>query len=500
MAEAAERKQAPGHVSLIRNTISSIGFLITLIALGNLVFLIIIDQTSTHANPYLGILAWLVAPGILFFGILVILIGMLRERRRRRSVAPGEIPQFPRIDFNVARTRTIVTVVSVVAIVFLTASVVGSYHVYEYTDSDAFCGTLCHSVMAPEYTAYKVSPHARVGCVNCHVGTGPTWYVRSKLSGAYQVYSVLFHKYPRPIPTPVHNLRPARETCEQCHWPEKFWGTQLEVFDHYQYDEANTPKQVRMLIKTGGGTLTSGFTAGIHSHMNIANEVTYFATDEHRQTIPWVRVHDRKTNQVTEYRLEGSKVTDAQVAAGVKHLMDCVDCHNRPTHFYPSPDRSVDRAISAGKLDPALPYLKQQAVTILAKDYKSAGEAKKAIANDLPAYYQKQYPALYVQKRGSVDNAVSTLQEIFASTRFPEMRVDWRTHPSNIGHMETPGCFRCHDDQHVSKDGRRISKDCNVCHTLLDNNQTNAQFVHPVDLGDLRSVNCAGCHTGNSMQ
>lgn len=501
MAEAEDPKPVR-EPSLTRNTISSLGMLIALIALANLIFLIIVDSTAAHSNPYLGILAWLVAPGILCFGIAVFLLGIVLERRRRRRVAPGEVPQFPRIDFNVGRTRTIVSIVAILAVVFLTASVIGSYHVYEYTDSDAFCGTLCHSVMAPEYTAYKLSPHARVGCVNCHVGAGATWYVKSKLSGAYQVYSVLFKKYPRPIPTPVHNLRPAQETCEQCHWPEKFWGAQLKVFDHYQYDETNTPKQVKLLIKTGGGTLTSGFSAGIHSHMNIANEITYVSTDDHRQQIPWVRMRDRKTGQVTEFRLEGSKITDAQIAAGPKRVMDCVDCHNRPSHIYTSPDRSVDRAIAAGKLDPTLPFLKQQAVTLLAKDYKTTDEAKKAIANDLPAYYQKQYAALYVQKRGSVDNAVTTLQEVFASTRFPEMRVDWRTHPSNIGHMETLGCFRCHDDQHVSKDGRRISKDCNICHTLLPETgaAATAQFQHPVDLGDLRAVNCADCHTGNSMQ
>jgi hypothetical protein len=297
----------------------------------------------------------------------------------------------------------------------------------------------------------------------------------------------------------VASLRPARETCEQCHWPEKFFGAQLKTFDHFGYDETNTPYQVRMLIKTGGGTPAGGPVEGIHSHMNIANEVTYIATDEHRQQIPWVRIRNRTTGEMTEYMSESAKLTDAQLATLPRRTVDCVDCHNRPTHVYMSPDRAVDRALAAGQIDKTLPFAKQQAVAVLAKDYTSTPQAVGAIAADFPAYYQKTYPAVYSAKKARIDTAVVALQQIFSSTRFPEMRVDWRTHPDNVGHFMSSGCFRCHDDQHVSKDGKRISKDCSICHSVVSENQTNAQFEHPVDLGDLRSVNCADCHTGGGM-
>jgi nitrate/TMAO reductase-like tetraheme cytochrome c subunit len=485
--------------SLARNLISQAGIVIIIVALANLGFLMYLDATQTHANPYMGILTWIVAPAILICGFLIYFGGMILERRRRRRLAPDEIPEYPTIDLNERRTRLIVVGTAAGIIVFVTMTVFGSYQAYHYTDSDAFCGTLCHQVMKPEYTAYKLSPHARVGCVGCHVGAGATWYVRSKLSGAYQVYAVMTNKYPRPIPSPVESLRPAQETCEQCHWPEKFWGAQLKVFDHFQYDEANTPVELRMLINVGGGNPSGDLTSGIHWHMNIANEVTYVASDPHRQKIDWVRTRNRKTGETTEYRAQDSKLTDAQLATAERRRMDCVDCHNRPTHVYVSPDRAVDKAILAAKIDRSLPFVKQQAVAALVKDYPTTDAALRGVASDFTAYYQKTYPAVYQSKRASIDASAATLQQIFSTTRFPEMRVDWRTHPDNVGHMQSTGCFRCHDDQHVSKDGKKISKDCGVCHTILTEAKTAAGFQHPVDIGDLKSVNCADCHTGSGM-
>src|ERR1051325_7023526 len=486
-------------IPLSRNLISELGVGIAAIGLANLAFLIYLDATGTHSNPYLGILTWIVAPAILIFGLVLFLFGLMRERRRRRLRAPDDVPVYPRIDFNERRTRLIPIWTSLGLIVFVTMSVVGSYQVYHYTESDAFCGTMCHQVMRPEYTAYQHSPRARVGCAVCHVGPGAGWFVKSKLSGAYQVYSVIAKKYPKPIPSPVENLRPAQQTCEQCHWPEKFFGAQLKVFNHYAYDEESTPRDVRLLIKTGGGSPKWGRATVIHWHMNIGSEVTYMATDKQRQDIPWVRVRNRKTGQVTDYRAENSKLTDAQIAAAAKRTMDCVDCHNRPTHIYRAPDASVDQALLAGRIDRSLPFIKQQAVTALAKDYTSTNAALAGIRTDLEKYYRENYPAVLTAKSQQLAGAVAELQQIFRNTRFPEMNVDWRTHANNVGHMRTLGCFRCHDDQHVSRDGKRLSKQCDLCHTVLSPNGTTAAFEHPIDLGDLRAVNCADCHNGGGM-
>ena len=494
-------------MSLARNPVSSIGVLVALIALANLVFSVAADLLAEHANPYVGIFAYLVVPAFLVSGIFLFVLGIVLERRRRHRSAPDAVSRYPRLDFNDTRTRRIFGVIVVASFVFLVASLFGSYRAYHYTDSDQFCGTTCHSVMHPEYTAYQRSPHARVGCVECHIGSGATWYVKSKLSGAYQVYSTLAKKYPKPIPTPVHNLRPAQQTCEQCHWPAKFWGAQMKVFNHFGYDETSTPRETSMLIKTGGGSPRLGNAAGIHWHMNIANEVTYIASDRQRQKIPWVRMRDRRTGRVTDYLSTEEKLTPVQLATMPQRVMDCVDCHNRPTHIYTPPDRAIDERMLTGVIDRRLPYIKMKAVEVLSADYASTPQAVAAIAKELDTFYRTEHANVYAANRKAVAASIAAVQEAFRATRFPEMKVDWRTHPDNRGHFYYPGCFRCHDGKHVSADGKVISKSCDLCHTVSGQKEgttlmvraPDAGFTHPVDIGDLTEATCNECHTGSGM-
>jgi nitrate/TMAO reductase-like tetraheme cytochrome c subunit len=491
--------------SLLKNLISLVGIAIALVAAANIAFLVFIDLMSEHPSPYIGIFAYMLMPGVMVFGLILIPLGMLMERYRRRKHAPGMVLKFPRIDLNNPQQRAAFAGVVAFTIVFVAVSAAGSYRAYEFTDSVQFCGQLCHSVMKPEYVAYQQSPHARVACVDCHVGAGAGWYVRSKLSGAYQLYAVAFNKFPRPIPTPVANLRPAQETCEQCHWPKKFHGAQLKVFTHYGNDEKNTPRQLQLLIKTGGGEPGVGTPSGIHWHMNIANEIHYVASDAQKQVIPWVQAKDNNTGKVTVYSVKDANVTPEQIAAAKKKRMDCVDCHNRPTHIYVPPDRSVDNALVNGRIDSSLPYIKQQAVTALTGAFESEQQALSSISNDLQKYYQEKYPNVWKDRQGTILSAIQEVQRIYSTTIFPEMKVDWRVHPNNIGHFYSAGCFRCHDGNHVSAEGKVISKDCNVCHTVLAQMESGkqliattsgAKFTHPVDLGDMTAVNCADCHTG----
>ena len=414
---------------LIRNPISLIGIALAAVAFINILFLFLIDVLSSHPSPYIGILAYMVAPGFLVLGLILIPIGMAIERRRRVQAAgaPGHLP---RLDLNNPAQRSTVAFVLAFVVIFALMSALGSYKAYEFTDSVQFCGELCHTVMHPEFTAYQASPHARVACVDCHVGSGASWYVKSKLSGARQVYYTALGTYPRPIPTPVHNLRPAPDTCEQCHWPKKFWGAQLKTFTHFGSDEQNTPRVIRLLIKTGGGDPSLGQAGeGIHWHMNIANKITYFATDEQRQVIPWVRVEDAQ-GHVTEYATKDNPPTQAQIDKASKRRMDCIDCHNRPSHVYTPPDLSVDRGITGRSIDPTLPYIKQQGVQVLTADYKTSDEAQQAIATNINKFYREKYPQIASSKAASINGSIAELQRIYRTTFFPDMKVNWKTHPT----------------------------------------------------------------------
>jgi nitrate/TMAO reductase-like tetraheme cytochrome c subunit len=493
-------EQRHGLRMLLRNPISLAGIALTIVAIANIFLFVLIDLIAAKPSPYIGILAYMVAPGFFILGLVLILVGVLLERRKK--VAPTQF--FPVVDLNDRTQRSAVISFMTFLIVFVVVSSAGSYKAYEYTDSVQFCGQLCHTVMYPEFTAYGLSPHARVGCVDCHVGSGATWYVKSKLSGARQVYAATFKTYPRPIPTPVHNLRPAQDTCEQCHWPKKFYGGQLKVFNHFANDEKNTARQIRMLIKTGGGDPTTGAPEGIHWHMNISNQIEYVAADDKRQVIPYVHVQDQQ-GRVTEYYAKDSTLTKDQIAKSPRHRMDCVDCHNRPTHIYVPPDQAVDQSLLAHRLDPSLPFIKQQAVTVLTGNYATTDVALQGIAKGLDDFYESKYPQIAKSKQLELRNAVAEVQQIFQHTTFPEMKVNWQTHPNNLGHFYSSGCFRCHDGQHASADGRVISRDCIQCHTVISESEGTTSimtaagpqnFQHPVDLGDLTQVNCADCHTG----
>lgn len=487
--------------NFLRHPLSLIGAGLVILSGVSILFLFLIEVTTGRSNPYLGILTYMIYPALLLAGLILVPAGILLERRRR--VRLGDLPRYAVIDLNNGRTRGIFLFVVVSSIFLLGLVSTVSYQAYHFSESVTFCGEVCHSVMEPEYTAYRESPHARVTCAECHVGSGAGWYVRSKLSGAYQVYSVLFQKYPRPVPTPVHSLRPAQETCEQCHWPEKFFGAQLKVITRFGHDEKNSVRQIRSLLRTGGGSPTSGINSGIHWHMNIGNEVWYGASDPQRQKIPWVRIKDRQ-GKVTEYFDRSVSLTAEQLKKLDIRRMDCIDCHNRPSHIFRDPDGAVDLALLAGLIDSTLPYVKRQAVHALSQSYSTKEDAKNSIATALDAFYLKQYPKVHEERRDAIKKAVSEVQKIYQTNIFPEMKVDWRTHPDNVGHTLFPGCFRCHEGNHVSREGKVLRKDCQLCHTIIGQETAlqkptevaaTEKFNHPWPLaGKHAQLSCNQCH------
>ena len=495
------RPRAP---SLLANWTSILGVILAASSFFAAACLIAIDLFRRFSNPYMGILTYIVAPAFCAAGLVLIAIGALWERRRRRLRSPDEIPAYPRIDFNVPRERHGFITIAAVTFVFLLSTALGSYRTYEFTESVTFCGQTCHQIMKPEFTTYQESPHARVECVQCHIGPGATWFVKSKLSGAYQVYATLANTYPRPIPVPIENLRPAQETCEQCHWPRKFYGAAERVLNHYLSDEKNSPWMIRMLIKIGGGDPSFGPVGGIHWHMNIANRIEYIASDEQRQVIPWVRMTDGTTGQVTVYESTENALKPEQISAAQPRVMDCIDCHNRPAHIFKSPVRSVDLAISTGRIDKNIPYIKEQMVQALTQNYKSTDEALGAIAEKLRTYYETKQTAFALAQPRLMTQAIRETQLIYSRNFFPDMKVNWSVYADNIGHKEFPGCFRCHDGKHASASGQIISSDCNSCHTIIGQGSgqnpgsitpAGLEFQHPIDIGNAwKETPCTACH------
>jgi len=445
---------------LSNNAISLCGVVLVTTAGVLWLFLLPIYIRGFVGNPYAGILLFLILPTAFFAGLALIPAGMyLRVRRQRRAGVPPE-QRLP-LTWDNPDLRRIAYFVAVTTFFNLIIGANLTYRAVSYMDTTTFCGLTCHKIMKPEYTAYQGSPHARVECVQCHIGPGASWFVRSKLSGVQQVFNYALNTYPRPIPVPVHNLRPARETCEACHWPEKFDGDVLRTITKVNEDEANTLTKTVLLMHIGGGN--GG--PGIHGrHIGRGVQVEYAYSDAGRQTIPWIQYKDA-AGKVTVFS-SGDMKPGAEKA--MEHrVMDCIDCHNRPTHRYEVPDRALDAAINAGRISRSLPFVRKAALEILKKDYKTKDAARKAIPEELAAYYRKQYPQLVSVSGRDIAAAGAEILAIYERNVYPDMHIAWGTYPNNLGHVDFPGCFRCHDGSHASAAGDAVTQDCEACHHVL---------------------------------
>lgn len=478
-----------------RNWISLAGFVLSVSAAFAFLLLFSIDLFAHGGNPYMGILAYLVAPGFFFLGVGLIALGWWTHRQRMQKFAAGAAPPLAlTIDLSKPDHRKHLFLFLSAATIFLLITAFGSYQTYHYTESVQFCGQVCHTIMEPEFVTYQHSPHARVSCVECHIGSGATWYVKSKLSGAYQVYATLVDEFPRPIPTPVANLRPAQDTCEQCHWPQRFSGDLVKNYEHFLSDEENTPYSVKLELKVGGGDPAHGPVGGIHWHMSVANKVEYIATDERRQEIPWVRVTDQQGQQ----RVYATAEYHDAPPEGEIRTMDCIDCHNRPAHVFKTPNFLVEQAMALGRVDRTLPVFKEKAVAALSAEYETEEAALAGIAASL----RDAYP-----DRTSIQGSIEEVQRIYRNNFFPEMKARWDAYPDNIGHKDWPGCFRCHDDEHTTPDGALTisASDCNACHLILSQGtgpglmdlvSEGQEFQHPG--GDVSGLACTFCHNGGN--
>ena len=452
-------------LSVFRNSITIGGaFLATVSVLLFLTFLATeFFGLAVHANPYLGIIFFIIMPSLFVVGLVAIPAGAWFERSRRLRGRAPSLATWPRLDLNDPVLRGVFVVVAVLTPVNILIVSTAAYKGVESMDSVGFCGQVCHEAMEPEFVAYQNGPHSRVRCVACHIGPGAGWFVKSKLSGARQVYAVLVNSHSRPIESPVHDLRPARETCEQCHWPTQFHGDKLETRHEFAEDETNT-ESVTTLRLSIGGVDAGGKPRGIHWHVAEQNAVEYIALDLARQKIGYVKwtAADGKTH---EYFAEG--VTEAQLATGERRRMDCVDCHNRPSHIFArSAERAINDAMAAGAVAKDLPFIRREAGVVLKAEYPDRATADAQIAGKLAAFYRDGYPALWASRQADITQTIEALQGLHRRNVFPAMKLTWGYHPDNRGHTEFPGCFRCHDDEHKTRDGLAIRQDCELCHMI----------------------------------
>jgi nitrate/TMAO reductase-like tetraheme cytochrome c subunit len=341
--------------------------------------------------------------------------------------------------------------------------VIGVYQLVEFMDSTAFCGELCHNVMYPEFTTFQASPHSRVTCSECHVGSGADYLVRSKLSGLPLVVTTITGTYDRPIRTPVENLRPARETCQQCHRPEIFLGDVVRVHTTYLQDEVNTEKVDTRVLRIGGGE--AEVARDIHWH--IAAEVWYLPLDRQRQDIAWVGVVDKNGDLTEYYDMERVAEASPERVQEEGRLMDCIDCHNRATHVFQSPEELIDHAIVQGRIDRSLPYIKREAMKALNTLSPSLEEAYRKV-DAIEDFYRANHPDVFQRQRAVISSTVTVLKEIAKLTTFPEMNVSWQTYNDEVSHIESPGCLRCHGKLVQTTVGpgkdKPVRDDCQLCH------------------------------------
>jgi hypothetical protein len=492
-------------ISAGRNWITIIGLLIASVNFLLIIVLFLISTLFSKSGTYLGLFIYIILPGFLLFGLIMIPAGMIISRRKTMGSTQNGKRRLPYIDLNNSYHRNAFVIFTIVTVIILFLSTYGSFEAYHLTESVEFCGTLCHKVMEPEYTAYQNSTHANVACVECHVGSGASWYVKSKLSGLHQVYAVMTKTYKSPIETPLHDLRPARETCEKCHWPQKFYDRKLQSKKYYLSDSINSEWDIILQMKTGTEYKELGFIEGIHWHINPDISIEYISEKDKREEISFVKYTNKTTGEVIVYKNPDIEISDSTIAATTPRTMDCIDCHNRPSHNYRSPSVYFDKAMLKNDVSKEIPFIKKTAMGILRNNFTTKDTALMGIREGITNFYKSDFGDFFEKNYAKIDQSIVSLQKAYSQNSFPGMKVTYDNYPDHIGHLESDGCFRCHNDTFVSENGRKITRDCNLCHTIIGqgsqgmiqytNIKDKLEFHHPVDIGTVwKESNCSECH------
>ncbi len=457
-----------------RSKVSVVGAVLSLVLLPVLLVSIFIDFQGMTQNPYFGFLIYLIMGPLFTLGLILVCYGIVTSKGREDiGVFTYEYleEQFSRPG-RFTRVRKLIGLTTGIAFISLFIIGLVTYTGYHYTESNSFCGQFCHNVMEPEFVTYKNSPHSRVSCVECHIGKDSGWFTKAKFSGVKQLVATAMNSHSKPLVTPIEALRPVRETCEQCHRPEKFHGDKLHVRESFLPDEKNTQVQTALLVKIGSGGYSGREAHGIHWHVSEKYKVSYVHTDRSREQISRVILTGPDDFKEVYYssRPVSETIENIEGLGTVQESlreMDCIDCHNRPTHIFLSPEKALDRKLTTGIIPRDLPFIKKQGLAVITKMYGTADSARLNIAKQLRSWYQENYPKIYENKREVIDQAIKGVQQAYSDNVFPEMKIGWKTYKNFIGHEDGTGCFRCHDGSHATKEGKVISKKCETCHVLL---------------------------------
>lgn len=493
----------PKPPALVRNPISLLGGLLVAAGFGGMMFFLGIEFLHVESSPYLGMLAFTGLPMVLVSGLVLVPIGMLWQARRRAAAARRGLGEAPPLQLDFGNTRHLLGILAFGTVTAVIAGALGAtgFRAVEFMESPAFCGELCHNVMEPQFEPYKRSAHAEVNCTECHIGPGASWYVKSKLGGMRQMIAVLTDSYPRPVPAPIENLRPARATCEGCHWREKAYGMFLKVFRTYLPDEENTSHERALAFRVGTGGSLLEEAGGVHWHTSAL--VYYQTADEERQIMGKVRVE--KPEGVTEWI---NPDLPAELVLQEERIMDCIDCHNRAAHKIPPPDKLIDDAFTEGRMDPSLPYLKRESLKLLGVhgEFPSPEELTHRWSDpkwfdQLADFYGANYPKVAASRGDAIQAAIEELKRISEMVLYPDMKTSWLTYPDNRGHTiidgETEtGCFRCHAKLVKVETGEQLpgglgGGGCLSCHDL---GEEGVERLGGEPLDPLDEPVCAYCH------
>ncbi|MEO8128509.1 MAG: NapC/NirT family cytochrome c [Bryobacteraceae bacterium] len=440
---------------LTSHWISLLGAALVTTAVFSWLFVLPSQMHGKTGNPYIGLLIFIYIPVVFFIGLALMPLGFFLAKKQ---IAAG----LQAAPDRKTTTRRLAIFFGVTTFLNLLIGTQVTYRAVAHMETVQFCGQSCH-VMKPEFTAHKNTVHSRVTCTQCHVAPGASGWIASKMAGTRQLMGVVFNNYPRPIASAMESNRlvPASETCEECHWPGRTTPVKVRLISSFKDDEKNTAAQTVLSMMVGGGKL-----GGIHgAHIGTGIQIRYAASDAKRQTIPWVEYRNSATGKTVAYTAADAKPDT--VKGLPTFTMQCVDCHNRPTHAFELPERAVDEAMARGLIPATLPFIKKKSVEVLKMDYSTTEEATAKIPVAVDAYYRNTYAEVYAKRSSDIARAGKAISDIYNRNVFPDLKVTWGTYPNNLGHTDFPGCFRCHDQAHSAPDGASITQDCTVCHQAV---------------------------------